>query len=110
MFGTEASVVTLVYEIFPAGPKELVDKLHVAESRQLVGAHAFSGTEWWIETTDQIARAVRDPVLVEPDRGGPLKRKVLEYRPKYEVAEDNSMAQIGAAAGNDRSRYLPSVL
>ena len=55
-----ASLAPLVYEILPAGPGKLLNELHIAKSRQLVGAHVFEGEERRIETTDQIACAGRD--------------------------------------------------
>jgi hypothetical protein len=76
----------------------LLNELHTAEMRQLVGAHAFLRAEWRIETTDQIACTVR---LFER-RGESLEREVFEYGPEYEVAEDIGMVQVGAAAGNGR--------
>ena len=44
------------------------------------------------------------------DRGGPFEREVFEDRPECEVAEDMGLAQIGATAGNRRSRPLQFAL
>ena len=98
------SLASLVYEILPARPGKLLNKLNITESRQLLGACVFEGKERRIETTDEVDRTSRDAFRV--DRGGPLKREVFEDRPEYRVAEDMGMAQIGAAAGNRRSRHL----
>jgi len=105
VFTTGASLAPpLVYQILPAGPGKLINQLHTAEARELVGACVFEGEERRVETTDQIDCTVRDPLPV--DGGGPPEREVLEYGPEYGVAEDMGMGQVGAAAGNRRSRQL----
>jgi hypothetical protein len=67
---TGASLAPLIYEIFPAGPGKLLNELHIAESRQLVGAYVFEGEERRIETTDQIACTAG---WVKVTVGGPLE-------------------------------------
>src|SRR5260370_34220003 len=94
VFAIGASLAQLIYEIFPAGPGKLVNELHTAERRQLVGTYVFFADERRIETTDQIAYTGR---LVELARRGPLEREVLEHGPEYEVAEDMGLAQVGAS-------------
>src|ERR1700730_15965847 len=77
------SLAPLVYEIFPAGPRKLLNELHPAESRQLVGAYVFEGEERRIETADQIACTA----WLFGHGGGPLEREVLEHGPEYGIAE-----------------------
>src|ERR1700680_253224 len=106
IFATGASLAPLVYEILPAGPGKLLNELHIAEIRQLVGAYVLEGEERRIETADQIACTG----WLFGHGGGPLEREVLEHGPEYGVAEDMGMAQVGAAAGNGRSRHLQFAL
>jgi hypothetical protein len=87
-FATATSPAPLVYGIFPAGPGKLLKELRAAETRQLVGGHLFQGEERRIETTDQIARAVRDALRVVQDRRGPFEGEVLEHGPENGIAEE----------------------
>src|SRR5262249_21706263 len=93
IFATGASLAPLIYQIPPARPGKLVNGLRIAENPPLVGAHAFFLAERPVETTNQIACTARHASLVEPDRGRPLEREVLEHRPEYGVG----VAQVGAA-------------
>jgi hypothetical protein len=62
-----ASLAPLVDEILPVGPGKLANKLHIAESWQLVGAHTFLRAERRIETTDQIDGTSREGSQVVRD-------------------------------------------
>jgi hypothetical protein len=66
-----ASLAMLIDEILPPGPRKLLNKLHGAETRQLIGAYVFEGKERRIHAADQIARTAQ--FLFEHCRSGPLE-------------------------------------
>ena len=72
------SFAPLIYQILPAGPGKLLNELHTAEGRQLVGR---TRVRWW-RTADRDRRLDGLCRLFGHGRG-PLKREVLEHGPEY---------------------------